>query len=112
VELGSGNRPVDLFSYTDKSGKEWLVVHTQRFKANAFGPSKMWAARISMDHLDAAETNENAVRRDEKQSKGPAGIEIIDSLFGAVQADKLDNTRAIILKDTEGTLSLEVVTLP
>jgi hypothetical protein len=51
VELGSGNRPLDLFNYTDKSGKEWLVVHTQRFKQNAFGPSKMWGARISMDYL-------------------------------------------------------------
>ncbi len=112
VELGSGNRPLDLFSYTDKSGKDWLVVHTQRFKSNAFGPSKMWGARISMDYLDAPQTNENAARRDEKQHEGPQGIEIVDSLFGAIQADKLDNTRAIILKDTEGTLSLEVAALP
>jgi len=112
VELGSGNRPLDLFSYTDKSGKDWLVVHTQRFKQNAFGPSKMWGARISMDYLDTLQTNENAARRDEKQHEGPQGIEIVDSLFGAVQADKLDNTRAIILKDTEGTLSLEVAALP
>jgi hypothetical protein len=112
VELGSGNRPLDLFSYTDKSGKEWLVVHTQRFKQNAFGPSKMWGARISMDYLDAPQTNENAARRDEKSPKGPDGIEIVDALFGAVQADKLDNTRAIVLKDNEGTLSLEVAALP
>jgi hypothetical protein len=112
VELGSGNRPLDLFSYTDKSGKEWLVVHTQRFKQNAFGPSKMWGARISMDYLDAPQTNENAARRDEKSPKGPDGIEIVDALFGAVQADKLDNTRAVVLKDNEGTLSLEVAALP
>ncbi|WP_395718460.1 hypothetical protein [Prosthecobacter sp.] len=115
VELGSGNRPLDLFSYTDKSGKDWLVVHTQRFKQNAFGPSKMWGARISMDYLDAKapdKTNENAARRDEKAPKGPDGIEIVDSLFGAVQADKFDNTKAIILKDNEGTLSLEVAVLP
>ncbi|MFO1485181.1 MAG: hypothetical protein U1F71_17605 [Verrucomicrobiaceae bacterium] len=115
VELGSGNRPIDLFSYTDKSGKDWLVVHTQRFKQNAFGPSKMWGARISMDYLDAKapdKTNENATRRDEKEHAGPAGIEIVDSLFGAVQADKLDNTQAIVLKDNEGTLSLEVAALP
>ena len=39
-------------------------------------------------------------------------FEIVDALFGAVQADKLDNTRAIVLKDNEGTLSLEVATLP
>ena len=112
VELGSGNRPLDLFSYTDKSGKEWLVVHTQRFKQNAFGPSKMWGARISMDYLDAAETNEKATRRDEKSAKGPEGIEIVESLFGAVQADKISNTEAIVLKHNDGTLSLEVAALP
>lgn len=115
VELGSGNRPVDLFSYTDKSGKEWLVVQTQRFKQNAFGPSKLWAARVSMDYLDAKapdKTNENATRRDEKEHEGPQGIEIVDALFGAVQVDKLSNTEAIVLRDTEGTLSLEVAALP
>jgi hypothetical protein len=112
VELGSGNRPLDLFSYEDKSGKEWLVVHTQRFKQNAFGPSKMWGARISMDYLNAAETNEKAARRDEKEAKGPDGIEIVDALFGAVQVDKLSNTEVVVLRDNSGTLSLEVATLP
>ncbi len=29
-----------------------------------------------------------------------------------MQADKLDNTQAVILKDNEGTLSLEVAALP
>lgn len=115
VELGSGNRPLDLFSYTDKSGKDWLVVHTQRFKQNAFGPSKMWGARISMDYLDGKtpdKTNENAARRDEKQHEGPQGIEIVDALFGAVQVDKFSNSEAIVLRDHEGTLSLEVAALP
>jgi hypothetical protein len=115
VELGSGNRPLDLFSYTDKSGKDWLVVHTQRFKQNAFGPSKMWGARISMDYLDGKtpdKTNENAARRDEKQHEGPEGIEIVDALFGAVQVDKLSNSEAVVLRDNEGTLSLEVAALP
>jgi len=115
VELGSGNRPLDLFSYSDKSGKEWLVVQTQRFKQNTFGPSKMWGARISMDYLDAKapeKTNENAARRDEKESKGPDGIEIVESLFGAVQVDKLSDTEVVVLRDTDGTLSLEVAALP
>lgn len=115
VELGSGNRPLDLFTYADKSGKEWLIVHTQRFKKNTFGPSAMWGARIDMDYLDAQapdKTNENAARRDEKQAKGPEGIEIVDALFGAVQVDKLSDTEAMVLRDKEGTLSLEVAALP
>ncbi|MDZ4286765.1 MAG: hypothetical protein U0984_02340 [Prosthecobacter sp.] len=114
VELGSGNRPLDLFEYTDKSGKEWLVVHTQRFKANLFGPSKFWGSRVSMDHINAAQdkTNENATRRDEKAPKGPEGIEIVDTLFGVVQVDKLSDAEAMVLRDTDGKLSLEVAALP
>jgi hypothetical protein len=114
VELGSGNRPLDLFEYTDKSGKDWLVVHTQRFKKNSFGPSKFWGSRVSMDHINASEdkTNEKATWRDEKQSKGPDGIEIVDALFGVVQVDKLGGQEAMVLRDTEGKISLEVATLP
>ncbi|HYF35230.1 MAG TPA: hypothetical protein VD994_08090 [Prosthecobacter sp.] len=114
VELGSGNRPLDLFEYTDKSGKEWLVVHTQRFKENLFGPSKFWGSRVSMDYINAAQdqTNEKATRRDVSQPKGPEGIEIVDALFGAVQVDKLSDTEAMVLRDKEGKLSLEVAALP
>ena len=67
------------------------------------------------DYLDAKapeKTNENAARRDEKEPKGPEGIEIVDALFGAVQVDKLSETEAVVLRDTEGTLSLEVAALP
>jgi hypothetical protein len=114
VELGSGNRPLDLFDYTDKSGKEWVVVHTQRFKADAFGPSKFWGARVSMDYINGAEdkANEKATWRDVKAKTGPDGIEIVDALFGAVQVDKLDNESAVVLRNTDGKLSLEVIELP
>lgn len=114
VELGSGNRPLDLFSYTDKAGKDWIVVHTQRFKDNLFGPSKFWGARVSMDYINAAEdkANDKAAWRDVKAATGPAGIEIVDALFGAIQVDKLDDRTAIALKDVEGKWNLEAVTLP
>lgn len=114
VELGSGNRPLDLFSYTDQGGREWVVVHTQRFKDNLFGPSKFWGARVSMDHINAGEdrSNEKAARRDVTSKTGPEGMEIVESLFGAVQADKWDDTSAIILKDSDGKLSLEMAALP
>lgn len=114
VELGSGNRPLDLFNYTDKNGKDWLVVHTQRFKDNLFGPSKFWGARLSMDYIDGAagKTNENATRRDVSKPKGPEGIEIVDALFGVVQVDKLNDREAVVLRDSNGKLSLEVAALP
>jgi hypothetical protein len=62
---------------------------------------------------DAPEkTNEKAVRRDVKNNKDPQGIEVVDSLFGAVQADKLSDSEAVVLKDNAGTLSLEIAALP
>jgi len=114
VELGSGNRPLDLFDYTDKAGKTWLVVHTQRFKENLFGPSKFWGVRVATALLDgpAEKTNEQALRRDVAAKTGPEGIEIVDGLFGALQVDKLDNGHAAVLRDDAGKLSLEIIDLP
>lgn len=115
VELGSGNRPLDMFTYT-KGGKSWLVTHTQRFKQNLFGPSKFWGARVDMKLLEptaAEKTNENAVRRDQNANKDPQGIEVVDALFGAVQADKLGNDEAVVLRESEGgALALEIAALP
>ncbi len=117
VELGSGNRPRDMFTYV-KDGQEWLVTNTQRFKDNLFGPSAFWAARVKMEYLDADEpedTNENAIRRNVNAPSGPdaKGIEVIDELFGAVHVSQLDNAEVIVLRETEsGTHTLELVTLP
>lgn len=114
VELGSGNRPIDMFTYT-KGGKHWLVTQTQRFHQPPFGPSNLWGARVDMALLNPSspeKTNENAVRRDVKQAKDPQGIEVVDSLFGAVQADKLSDDEAVVLKDDSGSLTMEVVALP
>lgn len=113
VELGSGNRPLDLFDYTDASGKEWLVVHTQRFKDNLFGPSKFWGARVSMDYINAVEDiNEKATWRDVKEKKGPDGIEIVDALFGALQVDKYGEREMALIRDTGTSLTLEIAPLP
>ncbi len=114
VELGSGNRPLDLFDYTDKAGKRWLIVHTQRFKENLFGPSKFWGVRIDASLLNspAEKTNERAVRRDVKVKADPQGIEVMDALFGAVQIDKIDNSRAVVLRDDAGKLTMEIIPLP
>ena len=121
IELGSGNRPRDMFTY-EKDGEEWLVTNTQRFKDNLFGPSKYWAARVKLAYLDASDpdsTNENAPRRNVKAPSGPEakGIEVVDALFGAVIVSQLDNAEVVVLRETnaedpEAPHAVELVTLP
>ena len=119
VELGSGNRPLDMFSY-EKDGQKWLVTNTYRFhfQKNTFGPSKWWGARVNMSYLgEQNAVNEKAARRNVAERTGPDGIEIVDALFGAVQVAQLDNAEIIVLRaagpnDSESELALEVAELP
>jgi len=105
VELGSGNRPRDMFIY-ERDGQRWLVTNTKRFKNNLFGPSQYWAARVRLDYLDAdspEETNENAPRRNVKAPSGPEakGIEVVEALFGAVIVSQVDNADVVVLRESE-----------
>ena len=113
VELGSGNRPVDMFIYK-KGGKDWLVTNTDRFhhKRRPIGPSQYWGCRVDMKYLGAKETNEKAARRTVKQKKGPEGMEVIDVLFGVKHIDQFANDKVVVLRDTKGKLSLEPAVLP
>lgn len=113
VELGSGNRPLDMLTY-ESDGKEWLLTNNFRFhwKKSMFGPSKWWGVRVNMDYLDAESTNEEAARRNVKQKAGPDGIEIVDQLSGAVHIDKLQKKEIVVLRDNEGHLDLEIAKLP
>ncbi|MFH1300524.1 MAG: hypothetical protein ABIK07_05645 [Planctomycetota bacterium] len=113
VELGSGNRPLDMLTY-ESDGKEWLLTNSFRFhwKKSMYGPSKWWGVRVNMDYLDAENVNEEAARRDVKQTKGPDGIEIVEQLSGAVHIDKLDKKEIVVLRDNEGHLDLEIAQLP
>ncbi len=114
VELGSGNRPVDMFIY-EKNGKSWVVTNTNRFHQPLFGPSKYWGVRVSTAYLDRQEPeliNEKAARRDVKQQTGPEGIEILDALSGAVHISKLDDSTMIVLREAGDKLRLETAALP
>jgi hypothetical protein len=114
VELGSGNRPIDLFSY-ERDGEQWFITHTQRFKENLFGPSKFWGVRIKASYLDAEDpqlVNENAARRDVKERAGPEGIEIVEALFGAVQVAKVNDQQMAVLREAGDQLRLELCDLP
>ncbi|MCH8829170.1 MAG: hypothetical protein IID45_06290 [Planctomycetes bacterium] len=115
VELGSGNRPLDMFTYT-KKGTRWLVTHTDRFhwkRKGGFGPSRLWGVRINMKYLQAKNVNQKAARRNTRTKKGPEGIEIMNELFAARQVAKLDNDHMVVLREVEGgKLRLELVKLP
>lgn len=121
VELGSGNRPRNMFTY-EKDGQQWLVTNTHRFHKNLFGPSKYWAARVKMEYLDAdspENTNEKAIRRDIKVNDGPEakGIEVVEPLFGAVIVSQLKNEEVVVLRETDTASdtaphAVELVTLP
>jgi len=114
VELGSGNMPLDMFTY-EKKGQRWLVTNTYRFhyKKNVFGPSKWWGVRVNMDYMSASNTNEKAARRNVRKKSGPEGIEIMDSLFGAIQIAKLNNSEMVVLRVTdEDERNLEIAKLP
>jgi len=114
VELGSQNRPLDLFAYTNAKGS-WVVCNTLRFGKNLFGPSKYWGVRVSVALLNEnspAKTNENGVRRDVKSAKGPEGIEILEALSGATQVSKLSDSEMVALREGGDKLRLEIVALP
>jgi hypothetical protein len=115
VELGSGNRPIDLFAYTNADGKSWIVTNTNRFHQPLFGPSKYWGVRVSADYLDRSAPeviNEKAARRNVKETSGPAGIEILEALSGAVQISKLSDRTMVVLRENGDKLRLESASLP
>jgi len=115
MELGSGNRPLDMFVYNSK-GKQWLVTHTMRFhKPFEYTPSKYWGARVDMKHIKAKSEkviNKNAARRDKTKAKDPKGVEVIPALHGALQVDKFGDQKAALLREEDGKLNLAIVALP
>ncbi|MEC8929735.1 MAG: hypothetical protein VX705_11045 [Verrucomicrobiota bacterium] len=115
MELGSGNRPLDMFIYSS-NGKQWLVTHTMRFhKPFEYTPSKYWGVRVDMKHIAAKGekvTNKNAVRRDKAKAKDPKGVEVIPALHGALQVDKFGDQKAALLREEGGKLNLAIVALP
>ena len=113
VELGSGNRPMDMFTY-EKDGKQWLITNTDRFhhEKRPLGPSQYWGVRVDMSYLASSKVNEEAARRDVQQKTGPAGIEVVEALFFARHVAKLNNQEMVVLRDREGALDLEVKELP
>jgi hypothetical protein len=113
VELGSGNRPIDMFTY-EKDGKQWLITNTDRFhhEKRPLGPSQYWGVRVDMSYLTASKVNADAARRDVSKQTGPAGIEVVEALFYVRHVAKLNNREMVVLRDNKGAMDLEVKELP
>ena len=95
-ELGSGNRPLDMITYT-KGGKNFLLM------AN----SSHGVMKLSAEGLDAYERISSPI----PDTKG-VPIQTITDLKGVVQLDKYDDQNALILADNAGSLDLRTVALP
>jgi hypothetical protein len=96
AELGNRNVPLDMIVY-QKDGKDYILMAN-----NSRGVMK-----ISTE--GAASAKPITSRVSDKQG---LPYETIASLQKVVQLDQLDRGHAVVLKDNEGRLDLETVTLP
>lgn len=114
LEIGSGNRPLDMIAY-EKDGKEYILTNTFRMHHDRkpMGPSPYWAARFERSILDETE-NVNEKAPIKIPGKDPAEkVIMIDALNGVTQMDKLDDTQLVVLRITgDKQFDLEVLPLP
>jgi hypothetical protein len=99
AELGNRNRPLDMISY-EKDGSEFLLLSN-----SARGVMKITTAGLG----------DNEGLTEPVRGGGVAGqsYETVESLQGVVQMDKLNDTHAIVLMESDaGVQSLKTVRLP
>jgi hypothetical protein len=118
IELGSGNRPLNMFSY-EKGGKKYVLMNTFRmFHARKpFGPSPYWTVRFERDLLagnDPEKVNQKALWRiNTKFEPITDRIKLIEDYHGVVHMDKLDGERALTLKqEGKKDFTLVAIALP
>jgi len=114
IELGSGNRPIDMFVYK-KNGKPFVLANTFRFhhKRRPFGPSPYWTVKFEQGLLgENKAVNEKAIRRLEGNKPVTDKITMVETFHGVMQMDKLDDFQALALRQNDDGMSLEVLALP
>lgn len=114
IELGSGNRPLDMLLY-QKEGKQYVLANTFRFhhERRPFGPSPYWTVRFEQSLLsENTNVDEKAQRRLAGNKPATDRIQMIEAFHGVTQMDRLDETRAIVLRKTESDFNLEAIPLP
>jgi hypothetical protein len=118
VELGQGNTPSGMFNY-DRDGKKYILISVYRNnKKPAFGfPSAYWVARVDADYLkETTKVNEKAPWRDgtNKGSASKTGdrVQVSRDYFGTRHMTQLDATRALVIAEGKGGLTLRALQLP
>ncbi|MEM7144137.1 MAG: hypothetical protein AAF591_03315 [Verrucomicrobiota bacterium] len=114
IELGSGNRPVDMFSY-EKDGQANVLTNALRFHHDKrpYGPSPHVAFRFDDTILGTDKVNEQGAHRMKDAEKLGDSVELAEPFFGVVQMDRLNDTTAIALRETNGNnLDLVTIALP
>ena len=114
IELGSGNRPLDMFVY-EKNGKPYVLASTFRFhhKRRPFGPSPYWTVKFEQGLLIGDEAvNEKAVRRLKGNAPATPRIEMVEAYHGVKLMDRLGKDRALVVRETKDGSVLESLALP
>jgi hypothetical protein len=96
AELGNRNRPLDMIVY-NKDGKDYILL------AN----SARGVMKISTDGIEAAGSIEERVEGTKGQK-----YDTVEGWTGIEQLDKLDATRAVVLRKTDAGVNLETLPLP
>jgi len=114
LELGSGNRPLDMIVYK-KGDKNHVLVNTFRFhhEKRPISPNPYWAAVFSGDLLTESNAiNEKALRREGKLATTEQ-VRMADAYHGVVQLDLLNAEQALVIRQNDaGRFDLEAVALP
>lgn len=114
LELGSGNTAIDMFIYK-KGDKQYVLANTFRFhhKRKPFGPSPYWTVKFEQGILAAkTEVNEKALRRLKGYEPVTDRVEMVEAFHGVTQMDKLGDANALVMRESDAGISLEVLALP
>jgi hypothetical protein len=115
LEIGSGNRPLDMFTY-EKDGTEYVLASTFRFhhEKKPFGPSPYWTVRFERSLLAEGEAvNEKALWRLAADKPATSRVKMIEAFHGVMQMDRAGKDQAAVLRAGEaGAIDLEVLPLP
>ena len=114
VELGTGNTPRSMFGY-ENGGKKYVLINVARNnKKPAFDfPSGYWVARVDAELLkETTAVNEKAPWRVGGKVSAGDRVSVAKDYFGVHQMDKLDATRAVVIREEKDGFALRVLPLP